>query len=144
MGFPDPGRAEQQQVVAALDIAASSKFTDLLGIERRLELEVEALEGLLEREARHRDAHLMVLVGFRVNLAGEQLVEEVGVGKFLFRGLLQARGQFLFDLIEPQPLTLFAQAFELGRAHRTSPPAPRLMASYSWRSRTSTSPNPLK
>jgi hypothetical protein len=92
MGFPDPGRAEQQQVVAALDIAASSKFTDLLGIERRLELEVEALEGLLEREARHRDAHLMVLVGFRVNLAGEQLVEEVGVGKFLFRGLLQARG----------------------------------------------------
>ena len=71
----------------------------------------------------------MVLVGFRVDLTGEQLVEEVGVGKFFFRGLLQARGQFLLDLIEPQPLALFAQALELGRAHRTSPPAPWLMAS---------------
>src|ERR1700692_2245572 len=124
MGFPDPRRAEQQQVVAALDIAASSKFTDLLGIERWLEIEVETLEGLLEREARHRDAHLMVLVGFCVNLAGEQLGEEVGVGKFLFRRLLRAHSQFLSDLIEAQPLTLFTQALELGRAHRTSPPAP--------------------
>jgi hypothetical protein len=57
-------------------------------------LEVKALEGFLEQEARHRDAHLMVLVGFRVDLTGQQLVEEVGVGKFLFRRLLQARGKF--------------------------------------------------
>ena len=84
MGFPDPGRAEQQQVVAAPDVAARDQFADLLGIERRLELEVEALERLLEREARHRDPHLMVLVRFRVDLTGEQLVEEVGVGSSFF------------------------------------------------------------
>jgi len=41
----------------------------------------------------------MVLVGFRVDLTGQQLVEEVGVGKLAFRGLPQARGQFLLDLI---------------------------------------------
>ena len=37
----------------------------------------------------------MVLVGFRVELADQQLVEEVGVGNFLFRRLLQARGRVL-------------------------------------------------
>src|ERR1700677_5111566 len=129
MRFPDPGRAEQQQVVAALDIAAGGEFADLSGIERGLELEGEALQRLLERDARHRDSHLMVLMGFRVDLRGQQLVEEVGVGKFLFRRLLQARGQFLLNLKEPQSMTLFVQTVELGSAHRTSPPLPWPMAS---------------
>jgi hypothetical protein len=80
-------------------------------------------------EARHRDPHLMVLAGFRVDLTGEQLVEEVGVGKLLFRRLLQARGQFLLDLIEPQPLTLFAQTVELGSTHCARSPSPWLTAS---------------
>jgi hypothetical protein len=45
MTLPDPGRTEQQQVVAALNVAAGGEFADLVGIDRRLELEVEALEG---------------------------------------------------------------------------------------------------
>jgi hypothetical protein len=71
----------------------------------------------------------MVLVGFRVDLTGQQLVEEVGLGKFLFRRLLQARTKFILYLIEPELMAVFAQSVELWSAHRTSPPAPRLMAS---------------
>jgi|HubBroStandDraft_5_1064220.scaffolds.fasta_scaffold525438_3 hypothetical protein len=39
----------------------------------------------------------MVLVRFRVDLAGQQLIEEVGVGSFVLGRLLEAGGQFLFD-----------------------------------------------
>jgi len=52
----------------------------LLGINRRLELEIEALQRLLVRKARHRNPHLMVLVSFCIDLAGQQLIEEVGAG----------------------------------------------------------------
>src|SRR5919201_6720836 len=129
MTLPHPGRTQQQHVIAALDIAPGGELADLLGIDRGLELEVEALERLLEREARHRDAHLMVLVGFRVELAGQQLVEEVGVGNFLFRRLLQARGQLLLDLIEPELMAVRAQTVELWGAHCASPPWLELTAS---------------
>src|SRR5216683_8235301 len=98
MALPDPRRSEQQQVVAALDVTAGRKFADLLGIERRLELEVEALERLLEGKAGHRDTHLMMFVGLGVDLAGQQLIKEVGVGNLLFRRLLQARGKLVLDL----------------------------------------------
>ena len=48
----------------------------------------------------------MVLVGLRFDLRGEQFVEELSVGNFLFRRLFQARGKFILDLIEPQPMTM--------------------------------------
>jgi len=124
MTLADPGRAEQQQVVAALNVAAGSKFADLLGIDRGLELEVETLERLLEGKPRHRNPHLMMLVGLRIDLSGQQLIEEVGVGHFLLRRLLQARGKLLLNLIEAQTLAVFAQAVELRSTHRTSPPSP--------------------
>jgi hypothetical protein len=47
----------------------------------------------------------MVLVSFGVDLAGQQLIEEVSVGGVLFRRLFQAGGKLLFDLVEPQPMT---------------------------------------
>ena len=107
MALPDSGRSEEQDVIAALHVAASREFPDQLGIDRGLELEVEALKGLLERKARHRDSHLMVLVGLRSDLRGEQFVEELGVGNFLFRRLFQARGKFILDLIKPEPMAMF-------------------------------------
>jgi hypothetical protein len=48
MTLPDPGRTEQEEVVAALNVAAGCEFADLLGIDRRLDLEVKALEGFLD------------------------------------------------------------------------------------------------
>src|SRR5271165_5958566 len=124
MTFADSGRTQQQQVVAVVDIAAGGEFAKLLGINRWLELEVEALEGLLEGKARHRNPHLMVLVGFRIDLAGQQLIEEISVGNFLFCRLLQARGKLLFDLIEAQLMAVFAQAVELRGTHCASPSSP--------------------
>ena len=49
----------------------------------------------------------MVLVGLRSDLRGEQFVEELGVGNFLFRRLFQARGKFILDLIKPEPMAMF-------------------------------------
>ena len=108
MALPHTRRTEEQDVIAALHVAASRQFPDLLGIDRRLELEVEALQGLLEREARHRDPHLMMLLGLRADLKRKQFVEELGVGNFLFRRLLQARDEFVFHLIKPELMAVFA------------------------------------
>ena len=113
MALPHTRRTEEQDVIAALHVAASRQFPDLLGIDRRLELEVEALQGLLEREACHRDAHLMMLLGLRTDLQRKQFVEELGVGNFLFRRLLQACGEFVLYLIKPELVAVFAEAFEL-------------------------------
>src|SRR5215471_4297826 len=106
MTLSHPWWSEQPQVITALDITAGREFADLFGIDRGLEIEVEALEGFLERKACHRNAHLMMLVGLRVDLAGEQLIEEVRVGNLLLGRLFQTRGKFLLDLVEPQPLTV--------------------------------------
>ena len=52
----------------------------------------------------------MVLAGCRLDLGSQQLIAEIGAGKCLFCRLFQARGKLLFDLIEPQLMTVFAQA----------------------------------
>ena len=79
MALPHTRRTEEQDVIAALHVAASRQFPDLLGIDRRLELEIKTLERLLEGKARHRDPHLVVLVGLRIDFTGQQLIEEIGV-----------------------------------------------------------------
>jgi hypothetical protein len=71
----------------------------------------------------------MVLVGFRIDLAGQQLIEEISVRNFLFCRLLQARGKLLFDLIEPQLMAVFAQAVELRSIRCASPPSLALTTS---------------
>src|SRR4051794_31034330 len=135
--------APAQYVISALHVAPRRELPDQLGIDRGLEFEIKALQSLLEREARHRDPHLMMFMGFRPDLSGEQLVEEVGVGNFLFRRLFQARGKFVLDLIQAQPMAVVAQTFDLW-CHRVSSPSLRLTASYSARSRTITSPSCAK
>jgi hypothetical protein len=70
-----------------------------------------------------------MLLGLRADLECKQFVEEVGVGNLFFRRLLQARGQFVLDLIEPELMTVFAQAFELRGAHCAPPPSPWLAIS---------------
>ncbi len=58
-------------------------------------------------------ADLVLMLGLRADLERKQFVEELSVGNFLFRRLLQARGQFVLDLIKPELMTMFVQAFEL-------------------------------
>jgi hypothetical protein len=51
--------------------------------------EIEGVERLLKREARHRNAHGQVLLGLRANLQAEELVEKVGVRHLALGGLLE-------------------------------------------------------
>src|SRR5260370_42256841 len=133
MAVSHAGRTEEQEFIGALYVAASRQFQDLLGIDRRLELEVEGVQGLLKRETRHRDAHLMMLLGLRADLKRQQFVEVFGVGDFLFRRLLQARGRLVLGLLEPLLITVLALAFGLPGAPCALPPSLRLAASESLR-----------
>jgi len=110
-------RSEQQHVVAALDVAAGREFADHLRIDRGLELEVEALERLVEREARHAGAHRQVLLGLGAHLDAEHLIDEVGVGELALCRLLAQRREFGLDPVQAQALAMAADA--------TSPPAAR-------------------
>jgi len=87
---------------------------------------IEALEGFLEREARHTDAYLVMLVAFGSDLGGQQLIEGVAVGNLFLGHLFQVHGQFVVDPFSiwysPQLMTMFAQTFELWSAHRAAPP----------------------
>jgi len=56
MGFPDAGRPQQEQAVAVTDPAAQRQLAQLVGIERRLRLEIEAVQGAGERELGQRVA----------------------------------------------------------------------------------------
>ncbi len=117
--FPIPGGPRNNSIPAP-HVTAGRELPDQLGIDRGLGLEVEALQSFLEREAGHRDPHLMVLLRHRAYLGGEQFIEQVGVGDFLFRRLLEGRAQFVLDLIEPQLVTARAKTFELRYAHCAS------------------------
>jgi hypothetical protein len=90
-------------------------------IDRRLEFEIEGVERLLKREPRHRDAHGQVLLGLGPDLQGEELVEEVGVRDVALGGLLEERGQLGFEAMEPEALTVAAQAIEERGAHWPPP-----------------------
>ena len=54
MSLADAGRPEKQDVIAAVHVAPACEFAQQLDIDRRLELEVEALQRFLKWEARHR------------------------------------------------------------------------------------------
>jgi hypothetical protein len=75
---------------------------------------VSRLDGLLLWKARHGNAHLKMLLHLGTDLGGQLLIEEIGVGNFLFRHLFQACGKLLFDLIEPQVMPVFVQRSSCG------------------------------
>ena len=96
---------------------AARQGLDLLLVERGLVAKVEGVQPLDEGEAGEVGAHGDVLGGLRGNLLGEDLVQEVGVGELLGRGLLQHRLEPLPALEEPQPLQMLVQSLELGGLH---------------------------
>jgi len=71
------------------------------------------LQRLLEWEARHHDAHRLMLLLLGLDLAGEHVVEEVGVTHVLLGRLLEHRAQLGRDAVEAQPLAVRAQALQL-------------------------------
>jgi len=114
VGLADPGRAQEQDVVGIGDEPAGGQLLDHLGVDRRLELEVEAVEGLLEREAGHGGLHGRVPFVLGGDLTAEDVLQEVAVREVLLARLLQEGGQFLGEPDEAQALELVLDPLELG------------------------------
>ena len=83
--LPTPG--------AVLDEVTARQRLDLLLVDRGLVAEVEGVETFDEGEARQVRTHGHVLGRLRCDFFGEQGVEEVSVGGFLGRRVLEHRLQ---------------------------------------------------
>src|SRR5204863_8499858 len=87
-----------------------------LRIERGLELEVEALERLLEGKAGHADAHGRVAILLAGQFCREQLFEKVAVRELSLGRVFQQRGEPLDRLHQAKAQQLFLQTFVLQTA----------------------------
>jgi hypothetical protein len=58
---------------------------------------------------------MLFLLG--LDLAAQDLIEEIAVGEIAFRGLFEERGQLGPDALEAEPLAKSLQSLDLGRAH---------------------------
>ena len=85
-------------------------------LDRGLELPVEAVEGLLQREARHHDAHRLVLLLLGRD-SRERVIEEVGLAQSFFVALLEHPAQLGRRALQAQALAVRAQTHQLGRRH---------------------------
>src|SRR3569832_2988888 len=83
----DAWRPEQQDVFRLRDEVAGGELADELGVERRLELEVELLEGLHHGEVRDLDSHCDATLLLGVELLAKESVEEVEIRGLFARGV---------------------------------------------------------
>ncbi len=88
MGLADPRWAQDDHVVAVLDVVAAGQSHQLAFVDGRLIAEVEGLQGFHEGEAGHGRAHRDVLRRLGRHLLAEYLFEEVGIGQILGSGPL--------------------------------------------------------
>jgi hypothetical protein len=80
VGFADAGRAEDEDVLGLTHVTAGGQLAHQPGVDRRLEFEVEVVEGFDGREVRDLDAHGDAFALLGANLLLEQMVEKVQVG----------------------------------------------------------------
>jgi hypothetical protein len=85
-------RATARCVLSIGDVTAGAQLAHDLRIERGLELEVEALECLLEGKAGHADAHGRIAILLAGQFRAEQLFEEVAVRELSLGCVFQKRG----------------------------------------------------
>src|SRR5215831_5067009 len=88
MRLADAGRAEQDDVLGALDEAETSQLADLLAIDRRLKVEIELLQALHPGEPGELEAalHPALVPAAPLGLEGlgeKALVVEVALGRVL-------------------------------------------------------------
>jgi hypothetical protein len=89
------------------------------GSERRLKLEIEALERLVEREAGHGGLHRGEAIVFGGELPRDELLEEVRVRLLVFARLLQQKRQLLGCTHQLEPAHLLLDPLDLDAgAHR--------------------------
>ena len=133
VSLPDARRAQEDDVLAISDKPALRELLDPLLVDRGLEGEVEALQGLDigELGERRSDSDVLLLLGG--HLLGEDLVQEVGIRDVVLGGFLEGRLQMFIDPIEAEMPEV---VLDMGETHWT-PPSTRLW--YTARSRTWTS-----
>ena len=98
------GEAQALMPNAIGDEPADGQLLDHLRLDRRLELLVEALQRLLGREARHDDAHRLVLLLLRRDLLAKDVVKEVGIAHVLLGHLLKHHAQLGRHTVQTQAL----------------------------------------
>ena len=134
MRLADTGRPEQQHVLAVGDPARRGEVTDLLGIDRRLGVEVEASEFLDGGEVRELQRHVDAAVILARDLAFAQEHQrlprrQVCACRFVEKvvELIADAGELEPDEHLVEPIRRYFGRF-LGARHQKLPPT---MASYS-------------
>src|ERR671936_2752652 len=89
-----------------------NKLLPIIPLAHRLELPGEALQRLLEREARHGDARVGVPLVLRAELEAEDLVQAVGVRHLALGRLLGERRELGPDAAQAEPLTARREVLE--------------------------------
>lgn len=132
MGFADPRRSEQHDILFALDEAERVQTLELLALHARLEGEVEIRERLHHRQARRAHRRLQAARIAQLNVGPEELFDRVGrahlAGVTAAEDVVerfQGAGHFQIGQLRAEPLTERFAGGRLARATHSSPPAAR-------------------
>jgi hypothetical protein len=106
-------RAEQEQIVAALDETEPGQFAHELAVDRGLKAEIELFERFDVGKARQAQSAFHALEPPPLPFGGERLAQELPVIEFVFGGLLAQRVKLGCEMIE---LEFGAQGVQLHRA----------------------------
>jgi hypothetical protein len=117
------GRPEHEHVFGAGDEAAGRELAHELGIDRRLELELELLERLHRWEVRDLDPHRDALLLLGLGLLGEHLIKKVEVCGLGACGLRQDAVEALRHGTEPELEQPLLDASTDDVAHEAPPAA---------------------
>jgi len=118
VGFSHPGRPQKDDVLSVRDKPALRELSDPFLVDRRLEGEVERLEGLDVGKLSEGGPEGDVFFLLGGDLLGEDLVQEVGVGDTVLGRLLKGRLEAFLDPVEPEMAEVVLDA---GEAHWRPP-----------------------
>src|SRR5690349_10856478 len=121
MRLADAGRAEENDVLGALDEGKPGELVDLLARDTGGEAEVKAVKRLDRREASDPGEHLAGADPACITLGAQDRFEKVSKGGRLGGGALCDRGIEIGNGVEPQFASQLGQALMLQIAHRTPP-----------------------
>jgi hypothetical protein len=89
MRFSDSRRPQKNHIAGFMNEAQGAKLANLAFVYRWLKGEVELIEGLHERQMRQLQAGAQIPASACVDFAAKQLIEEIGIARFLFCRLLK-------------------------------------------------------
>jgi hypothetical protein len=89
MRFADTRWSEKNHIAGFMNEAQGAKLANLAFVDLWLKSEVELIEGLQERQVRQLQAGAQISAATGIHFAAEQLIEEIGMARFLCCGLLE-------------------------------------------------------